>query len=335
MEPGDHLRHGRTQDRLAFEDSATHVSGPDTAGVPHVPLRVKVSMLLDPTPPTVADSVRVMFVTDGWAQADCAGGRAILAPGSIVTIPEGAWGRTTPWAFVRSTTLHLHAQFVAAQLQWLSGAHPIVHQLAPGPACGRIPGIIHLGERANRLLRPKLALLAALDGAPCSEFAILARVADIFDDIGYLHTRIRGSLGGSIGTRSAIPDVSVASAVRALTTRLGHAWSIRELASVVGLSESQLSRLFRRDLGVSPAAFLWNARVDRMAELLAAGELTASQAARVAGWTAPSAASRAFTRRYGVSPRVFVRQVHSLGALGSEMTRGAAAQPRLDSIETR
>lgn len=279
----------RLTDRMLFHDGG-------------LPLQVRARFDVVDTDRIVADSVKVMFVTDGWTRITHETGQSELGPGSVFTVPERVWCQGSPQGFVRTVTIYLHAEFIASHLRWLPRAHPVVAHIARSPSSDRVPGALRLGDRAAQVLRPRLALLAALDGVPHSEFASLARVASVFDDVAFLAAAGRPSGLAEAVQRRVIPHAQVAQAVRILHEQLGRAWTVSELARSVMLSESQLTRLFQRDLGCSPATFLWNARTDRMAELLATSDITASEAARKAGWASFSAAGRAFKRRYGLPP---------------------------------
>ena len=136
--------------------------------------------------------------------------------------------------------------------------------------------------------------------------AVLAEVASVVHDVGRMAGIAQPGTGiASFGSHGTYRD-EVALAIRLLHEQVDRRWSIGELAAAVSLSESQLSRLFRRETGMSPAAFLWQLRADRLAELLATTSLTVEIAAAAAGWRHPSSASRAFRRRFGVSPHEFI-----------------------------
>ncbi|MGO1809727.1 MAG: helix-turn-helix domain-containing protein [Canibacter sp.] len=97
----------------------------------------------------------------------------------------------------------------------------------------------------------------------------------------------------------------VLTAIALLRADLGRVWRIDELARKVALSTSQLVRLFKTQVSLSPATFLRILRVDRMAELLATTRLGAAEIATAVGWNDPSVASRAFKQRYGETPSVY------------------------------
>lgn len=284
-------------------------------GEARLPLRVHDVITIEPTSRVAVEGVSVVFITEGWSRLEHAGGKTPLAPGSIVAIPEGVWVAARPLGYVHSVILYLRQDFLASQLQWLPATHPLIAHLQAAHEGSRDINVVHIGEPGIQLLRPKLNVLATLSRSCGGELATLARVADLLDDLEYLSTRTTGV--GEIGElqRPSIPHRPVLAAARALHDELDRPWTIAELARRAAISESQLSRLFRQDLGISPAAYLWRARADRMAELLVSHDLTVAQVARAVGWANPSAASRAFRRRYSMSPRTFATRSRLPGGI--------------------
>jgi AraC-like DNA-binding protein len=65
-------------------------------------------------------------------------------------------------------------------------------------------------------------------------------------------------------------------------------------------------RAFRRELGVTPHAYLIGVRTERAARLLMHGGAIADVAAE-AGFSDQSHLTRHFKRRFGMTPRSFVR----------------------------
>lgn len=260
------------------------------------------------TPRLTADCVRVVFVTCGSCQLQFPDGEQEVASGTIVVLPDGVWCAASPAEYVHTVLLYAKVDFLLSQLRWLPVAHPLMQHLRRSLVHDRRVGLLQVSEEGMRALLPKLIALAALHGRKNGEFAMLARVADLFDNVARVTGRALSAQRPLVSRSAPTPRREVSTVVRLLHERLDHAWNVHELAHAVALSESQLTRLFRQDMGVSPAAFLWNARADRMAEILAATDTTVTQAARMVGWASPSAASRAFKRRYGMSPRMFVTQ---------------------------
>lgn len=76
--------------------------------------------------------------------------------------------------------------------------------------------------------------------------------------------------------------------------------SIDDIARIVGISRSQMYRLFMHDFGISPKQYLTNLRMRRAAELLP--RLSVKEVADSVGYAEPIHFSSAFKRYYGVSP---------------------------------
>jgi transcriptional regulator GlxA family with amidase domain len=78
--------------------------------------------------------------------------------------------------------------------------------------------------------------------------------------------------------------------------------SVPELASRVAMSERTFSRVFQRETGVSPAAFVELARVNRAKALLETSSWPLGRVAERAGFGGVEGLHRAFNKRVGVTP---------------------------------
>jgi transcriptional regulator GlxA family with amidase domain len=78
--------------------------------------------------------------------------------------------------------------------------------------------------------------------------------------------------------------------------------SVPALASRAAMSERNFARAFRRETGMTPAAYVEAARVESARIALETGDLPVEQVARQAGFGTVETMRRAFGRRVGVSP---------------------------------
>ncbi|THV36463.1 AraC family transcriptional regulator [Glycomyces buryatensis] len=84
-----------------------------------------------------------------------------------------------------------------------------------------------------------------------------------------------------------------------------HRTSVTALASMVGLSPSQLNALFRERLGVTPLQFQVQLRMTRARELLDGTDLSVAAVARETCYGDPMYFSRQFTRIHGMTPTMY------------------------------
>ena len=93
-----------------------------------------------------------------------------------------------------------------------------------------------------------------------------------------------------------------------LTSRLCHPPSLIELARLVGINDCKLKAGFRQVFGTTVFGYLHNCRMERSRQLLEAGEMTVSEAARAVGFVSRGHFAASFKRRFGVNPSVYVAQ---------------------------
>lgn len=80
--------------------------------------------------------------------------------------------------------------------------------------------------------------------------------------------------------------------------------TVPSMAAYAGMSERQLTRRFRDELGTTPASYIVDLRVDIGCDWLRAGAAVAD-AARAAGFSSAEAMRRSFLSRLGRSPRAY------------------------------
>ncbi|MEM9187775.1 MAG: helix-turn-helix transcriptional regulator [Myxococcota bacterium] len=83
--------------------------------------------------------------------------------------------------------------------------------------------------------------------------------------------------------------------------------SVSELSRALGLSRATFARRFREEVGEPPNRFFTKLRLERAAELLWTTDASMAQISAEVGFSTEFALSRAFKRRYGVSPSVYRR----------------------------
>lgn len=93
----------------------------------------------------------------------------------------------------------------------------------------------------------------------------------------------------------------VEQAVRWLTLQYSQTISIEKMAQTLGYHRTHLSKMFKRETGMSPMAYLLQIRMER-ARLLLAEPLTIEQVAASVGYSDPLYFSKLFKKFYGQSP---------------------------------
>lgn len=103
-------------------------------------------------------------------------------------------------------------------------------------------------------------------------------------------------------------DLRIARVLRALEREPARAWKVSELAKLAGASRASLVRLFHAATGTSPKRWLTTYRLEQAAERLRQGDETLAEVAASVGYVSEFALSRAFKRKFGVSPARYRQQ---------------------------
>jgi AraC family transcriptional regulator, arabinose operon regulatory protein len=97
-------------------------------------------------------------------------------------------------------------------------------------------------------------------------------------------------------------DTAVDEVARQLRQDPGREWTVAEMAARAALSRAQFTRRFVAQLGMSPAQYLIQARIDRAHQLLTETGMTVTQVAAALGYTDVPYFSRQYKQRTGRSP---------------------------------
>lgn len=283
----------------------TTLTATELFGESGVPLRAREFSIRCASDPVTAEAIKVVFSLAGWAELRSGEDRAIMRQGSIFTVPAFQRCYAIPVHHARSVVFYLHPEYLGEQLRWLPGGHPLLHHMRQ--AVNGMEHVQHLQipPAAMQSLLPHLLHLARTPHRSDQELMRLTLAGTVFDMVGRF-AGLRGAEPDECLPNLAAPRPEVAAAVSLMHHQVDRDWNADDLASRVALSPSQLTRLFRSHVGISPTRYLWRLRADQMAELLAMTGLSVGEAARAVGWSNPAVASRAFKRRYGISPRRFV-----------------------------
>lgn len=278
--------------------SLIRISRNETFASSSFPVRVHRTVTVGQTDQFAYDCTKLMFITQGSTRLTHQGGILDLSEGDAVVLPHGQWFAGHPDPSVATTTLYLDTSFLNEQIRWLPNSGALHRDyLSTDDTAG--PAAIDFDSRSRFQLQCILEHMTHETNPAIREFELIAQVMGVLSIVQGTMTR----------RSQEAPRVrgEIQAAMRMLDEELAYAWTVTDLAARVALSPAQLTRLFNRDLGIGPAAYLRRARIRRLAEILRYTDLDVATAARNVGWRYPSQASRAFRQSYGLTPLQFRR----------------------------
>jgi AraC-like DNA-binding protein len=109
------------------------------------------------------------------------------------------------------------------------------------------------------------------------------------------------------GWLAGLRDPFIGKALSLIHAKPAHAWTLDELAKLIGQSRSVLAERFADLVGIPPIHYLSKWRMQIAAELLKRGTKSLSEIAAEVGYESDSAFSRAFKKTTGVAPSAWRR----------------------------
>jgi len=221
----------------------------------------------------------------------------VSSPGSLPTVGHGGGG---------ALTRVLCGSF---ELQH-AGAHQAVTRLLPEVLVVR-------GDEAPIVawLDNNLAMLDGQLGREQPGGAELVRRLLDLAFVQVLRRWVDSDEGPREGWLGGLGDDRIAQALALVHRRPAGAWTTDGLAQRVGMSRSSFHRHFKQRVGMAPAAYLTQWRMECAAEALSTPSLSVAEVGAKVGYSSEDAFVRAFRRAWGESPSAW-RRGRALAATG-------------------
>lgn len=188
------------------------------------------------------------------------------------------------------------SDFTCATLAFDGGAmHPLARSLPPL----LILPLSQMGEMSHTLA----LLFGESERVRCGQRLLADRLFEVL-----LLQLLRWLLdhpqegGVSAGLLNGLSEPRLAKALVAMQEQPGLNWSLASMAASAGMSRSAFAALFKQEVGDTPADYLTQWRLSLAQSQLRAGR-SIKQIADELGYANPSALSRVFRQRVGMSPR--------------------------------
>lgn len=206
---------------------------------------------------------------------------------------------------------------------------PCPHTIQPenGVSCELLCAYIDLGKNVRSPLALSLpeVILIPLDEmsslAPTLDLLIneafgeffgrkvaLDRLVEYFLIQILRHVVAKGYLKG--GIFAALGDPRLKNVASAMHERPSHLWTLDELADLAGMSRARFAVNFRELVGTTPLDYLTDWRVSVAQNMLKNGRPIKSVAAAV-GYQSHAALSRVFTKRIGLPPTEWLKEIQN------------------------
>lgn len=200
--------------------------------------------------------------------------------------------------------------------RWFSGTFSF-EDPGEGRPLHSLPGIIELRGAQNQSLEwldvsTRMLMMEKLSPSEGSD-EMISRILDLL----FIQVLRAWSVGpdAAAGWLTGAMDDVIGDAIDAIHGNPARPWTVKELADTCNLSRSAFSERFARTVGLPPAAYLAQVRLDHAADLLHHTTRAIGAIGRETGYDSEAAFSRAFRKRFGSPPSRWRRGITPSGPL--------------------
>ena len=245
------------------------------------------------------DFFEIALVTQGHGLHIACDGDQPLRPGTVIVIPPNQWH-----AYARCEDLVVFDSFIAPELidstlSFLDAELPLMERVHTSS--------LPLPQRIQLTAYDMSLAIAELHGMSDMTRSRRSRIQVVGHLLIYLDILSRSwSPDHSIHRRSiARLHPAVSRAAHLMEEEPARTWTLAELAAATATERTHLVRLFQRDLGVPPIAYLNRLRGQAAARLLVQSDAPISHIGVRVGWDDAGYFARRFKAAYGLSPSAY------------------------------
>lgn len=168
------------------------------------------------------------------------------------------------------------------------------------PIAAALPAAVAAADDDEAIFDVLALLLDEHERPRCGGRSLLDRMTEVLV-IRLLRQEI-ASGAAEIGVLGGLAHAGLAAAMVAMHDQPQREWGLEDLASLAGMSRTHFVNRFRSVVGITPMAYLASWRLSVARVEIGRGVPVKTVARRV-GYGSAAALSRAYSRRYGSSPR--------------------------------
>ncbi|GAA1544008.1 AraC family transcriptional regulator [Kribbella lupini] len=250
-----------------------------------------VHVLTSGVAPHAHDFLEIAVIGRGRGVHQTSQGSAAVRHGQVLILRPGPWHAFADCHDLTVANCCISPRGLRAELSALQQIPALRDLLWTTPIAG--PHGVATTEVTPDAADEAIAQIAALSAQPGGPGRLL----------GHLVT-ILGTLSDGRPTAAATPLLhpAVTATITRYESDLAAPWRLDDLAAAANLDPAYLTRLFRRDTGLSPLTYLARLRAERAALLLTESSLPASRVGAAVGWPDPTYFARRFRTLVGLTP---------------------------------
>ncbi|MGZ0152935.1 helix-turn-helix domain-containing protein [Kribbella sp. WER1] len=245
------------------------------------------------------DFFEIALVTQGRGVHIAADGDHPIGPGSAIVVPPNQWH-----GYAQCEDLVVFDSFVAPELidgtlSFLDAELPLMQTVHKSSL--PLPQRIELGKYDVSLAIAELHSMSDMTPARRTRIELVGHL------LIYLNILNRcWSPEQAIHRRSIAPlHPAVSRAAQLMEDDPGRPWTLAQLATATTTERTHLVRLFQRELGSPPIAYLNRLREQAAARLLVQTDEPVAQIGARVGWEDAGYFARRFKTAYGLSPSAY------------------------------